>query len=248
MTLWLNLGLTYLPDHAIPHAAHPLAMLAVGHQVQVIGELDYLGQLFEDVDAEALATELGVGGYIPAAAATTISQNPAQLSTPAAPPSLAYGPHPLPKHETHTQQLTHPWQPPAHTGPEGVVALSTAGHSIGYTATCARVRALHNDKGTFLQCGHRQVPAVHHRLQRCAVARPYWVLHVQDSVIPAPHLQRTTGLSQNPRSCSPHLVSRQRFRRPSAKATNPRNTQGRQIREAWAEALEDRETRQGLNI
>lgn len=86
-------------------------MLAIGHQVQVIGELDYLGQLFEDVDAEALATELGVGGYIPAAAATTISQNPAQLSTPAAPPSLAYGPHLLPKHETHTQQLTHRGSP-----------------------------------------------------------------------------------------------------------------------------------------
>lgn len=64
-------------------------MLAVGHQVQVVGELDHLGQLFEDVDAEALTTELGVGGYVPAAAATTRSQSPSQSSTPPAPPSLA---------------------------------------------------------------------------------------------------------------------------------------------------------------
>lgn len=61
-------GGAYLPNHAVPYAAHPLAMLAVGHKVQVVGEFDHPGQLLEDVDAESLTTELGVGGHVPAAA------------------------------------------------------------------------------------------------------------------------------------------------------------------------------------
>lgn len=61
-------GQAYLPDHAVPHAAHPLAMLAIGHQVQVVGELDHLGQLLEDVNAEALTAEFGIGGCVTAAA------------------------------------------------------------------------------------------------------------------------------------------------------------------------------------
>lgn len=36
-------------------------MLAIGHQVEVVGELHRLGQLLQDVDAEAFAAQLGVG-------------------------------------------------------------------------------------------------------------------------------------------------------------------------------------------
>ena len=36
-------------------------MLAVGHQVEVVRELDVARQLLQDVDAEALAAQLGVG-------------------------------------------------------------------------------------------------------------------------------------------------------------------------------------------
>lgn len=35
-------------------------MLAIGHQVKVIGELDRLGDLLKDVDAETLAAALDV--------------------------------------------------------------------------------------------------------------------------------------------------------------------------------------------
>ncbi len=36
-------------------------MLPVGDKVEVIGELDCAGQLLQDVDAEALTAEFGVG-------------------------------------------------------------------------------------------------------------------------------------------------------------------------------------------
>lgn len=51
----------HLPNHSVPGSPDQLAMLAVGHQVKVVGELDVARQLLEDVDAEALAAELGVG-------------------------------------------------------------------------------------------------------------------------------------------------------------------------------------------
>lgn len=52
---------TYLSDHAVPDSPHQLAVLAVGDQVEVVGELDGAGQLLQDVDAEAFAAEFGVG-------------------------------------------------------------------------------------------------------------------------------------------------------------------------------------------
>lgn len=84
-------GWAYLPNHAIPHASNPLAMLAIGHQVQVIGELDHLGQLLEDVNAEALTAQLGVGGRVTTAA----TKRPEQTSGPAAPPVWHVAPTPL---------------------------------------------------------------------------------------------------------------------------------------------------------
>lgn len=128
-------------------------------------------------------------------------------SEPAAPPSLARGPRP----RTHAQDAQdarsacrpatahglHP-APARSRGPEGVVALPAAGHSVGHTAARARVGALHNDKGPLFQRGHRQVPAVDHGLQGGAVARPHGVLHVEDAVVPAPHLQGVASLSPGP--------------------------------------------------
>lgn len=52
---------SHLSHHAVPHVVDLLAMLPVGHQVQVVGELDVPGDLLEDVDAEALAALLDVG-------------------------------------------------------------------------------------------------------------------------------------------------------------------------------------------
>ena len=82
-------GRAYLPNHAVPHTAHPLAMLAVGHQVQVVGEPDHPGQLLEDVDAEALTAKLGVGGRVTAAATEKTTGVRARGSL-----SLACGPCP----------------------------------------------------------------------------------------------------------------------------------------------------------
>lgn len=56
--------LTHLSNHAVPRAIDLLAVFAVGHQVKVVGELDSLGDLFEDVYAEALATALDVDPWI----------------------------------------------------------------------------------------------------------------------------------------------------------------------------------------
>lgn len=52
---------SHLPDHAVPRAPHQLAVLAVGHQVEVVGELDGARELLQNVDAEALAAQFGVG-------------------------------------------------------------------------------------------------------------------------------------------------------------------------------------------
>lgn len=51
----------YLANHPVPDATHYLPVLSIGYQVEVVGELHRLGQLLQDIDAEALATELGVG-------------------------------------------------------------------------------------------------------------------------------------------------------------------------------------------
>ena len=40
-------------------------MLAVGDQVEVVGELDGLGQLLQDVDAEALTAAFDVNARVP---------------------------------------------------------------------------------------------------------------------------------------------------------------------------------------
>lgn len=46
---------THLSHHPIPDIVDFLAMFAIGYQVQVIGELDVLCDLFQNVDAEAFA-------------------------------------------------------------------------------------------------------------------------------------------------------------------------------------------------
>ena len=109
-----GLGAAYLPDHAVPHAAHPLAMLAVGHQVQVVGELDHLGQLLEDVDAEALTAELGVGGCVTAAATKKTAGGQSQrLSQPGvwALPRLPSVRHTLPPSLSGAQLTSPPARP-----------------------------------------------------------------------------------------------------------------------------------------
>lgn len=51
---------SYLSHHPIPHVVYLFAMLAIGYQVQVIGELDVLCNLLQDIDAEAFAALLDV--------------------------------------------------------------------------------------------------------------------------------------------------------------------------------------------
>lgn len=51
---------TYFPNHAIPLVVDLLPVLPVGHQVEVVGELDGLGEFLQDVDAEAFAALLHV--------------------------------------------------------------------------------------------------------------------------------------------------------------------------------------------
>ena len=52
---------THLPDHAVPGPSHQLAVFSVGDQVEVVGELDGAGQFLQDVYAEALTAQFGVG-------------------------------------------------------------------------------------------------------------------------------------------------------------------------------------------
>lgn len=51
---------SYLSHHPIPDVVDLLAMLAIGYQVQVIGEPHVLCNLFQNVDAEAFAALLDV--------------------------------------------------------------------------------------------------------------------------------------------------------------------------------------------
>lgn len=51
---------SYLSHHPIPDIVDLLAMLAIGYQVQVIGEPHVLCNLFQNVDAEAFAALLDV--------------------------------------------------------------------------------------------------------------------------------------------------------------------------------------------
>lgn len=53
-------GPPYLSHHPIPDVVNLLSVFAIGHQVEVVGELDILGDLFQNVDAEALAALLDV--------------------------------------------------------------------------------------------------------------------------------------------------------------------------------------------
>lgn len=50
----------YLSDHPVPDSSDQLAVLAVGDQVEVVGELDVAGQFLQDVYAEAFAAQLRV--------------------------------------------------------------------------------------------------------------------------------------------------------------------------------------------
>lgn len=50
----------HLTNQAVPRPIDLLAVLAVGDQVEVVGEPDGAGQLLQDVDAEAFAAQLGV--------------------------------------------------------------------------------------------------------------------------------------------------------------------------------------------
>lgn len=96
-------GPAYLPDHAVPHAVHPLPVFAVGHQVQVVGELDHLGQFLEDVNAEALTAKLGIGGCVTAAA--TKRPPGVRASSSSQPGTRAPPPHPRPGRPGRTQRL-----------------------------------------------------------------------------------------------------------------------------------------------
>ena len=51
----------HLPDQTVPHVVDLLAVPAVDHQVQVVGELDVPGDPLQDVDAETLAALFDVG-------------------------------------------------------------------------------------------------------------------------------------------------------------------------------------------
>lgn len=50
----------HLSHHAVPRAIDLLAMFAIRHQVKVVGELDRLGDLLQDVNAETLTAALYV--------------------------------------------------------------------------------------------------------------------------------------------------------------------------------------------
>lgn len=60
--------------------------------------------------------------------------------------------------------------------PVGAVELASAGDGISDASAADGVRGLHNDKGSLLQRGHREVLCVIHWLQEAAIAGPQRVL------------------------------------------------------------------------
>lgn len=60
----------YLSNHAVPHVVNFLPVLAIGDEVEVVGELDVPGNLLENINAEALAALLDVG---PSCCAVTVT-------------------------------------------------------------------------------------------------------------------------------------------------------------------------------
>lgn len=71
MLLWLWLHSNYillkhphLSNHSIPRPVHLLAVFTVSDQVEVIGELNRLGDLLQDVDAKSFAAALDVDARI----------------------------------------------------------------------------------------------------------------------------------------------------------------------------------------
>lgn len=69
----------HLSDHAVPRSVDLLPMFAVGDQVKVVGELDRLGDLLQDVDAETLTAAFDVNarllGLVPAQTATATDKH-----------------------------------------------------------------------------------------------------------------------------------------------------------------------------
>ena len=74
-----------------------------------------------------------------------------------------------------------------------LVGLSSAGHGVADACTGHRVDCLHDDEGPLLQCRHRQMPVVRHRLQVGAVAWPHGVSHLQDPHLVGPDLKEPRG-------------------------------------------------------
>lgn len=52
--------LPHLSHHSVPRPIDLLAVFSIGDQVKVVGELDRLGDLLQDIDAETLAATLDV--------------------------------------------------------------------------------------------------------------------------------------------------------------------------------------------
>lgn len=55
----------HLSHHAIPRSIDLLAVFAISDEVKVVGELDRLGDLLQDVDAETFAATLYVNSRFP---------------------------------------------------------------------------------------------------------------------------------------------------------------------------------------
>lgn len=68
------------------------------------------------------------------------------------------------------------------------VGLATARYSIPHAGSSGRVYALHNDKRALLQGGHGEVAVVGDGLQVTAIARPYWVAHLEDAPLKGANL------------------------------------------------------------
>lgn len=60
ITVYTQACRSYLSHHPIPDIVNLLAMLAIGYQVQVIGELYVFGNFLQNIDAEAFAALLDV--------------------------------------------------------------------------------------------------------------------------------------------------------------------------------------------